>query len=110
MTATSSQRLNLRPTSRSMPMSSNPQRSCRAREAVPLASMRAITAWKPLAVATLEQRRQQVPTDPGALAVTPDVDRVLDRGVVGGAVLVGDRAPNPVTTPPSTATMARKAP
>ena len=41
MTATSSQRLNLRPTSRSMPTSSKPQLACSARDASPLASMRA---------------------------------------------------------------------
>ena len=48
----SSQRLNLRPTSRSMPTSSNPQLACSAREASPLASMRAIIEWKPDSRAT----------------------------------------------------------
>ena len=47
MRATSSQRLNLRPTSRSMPTSSKPHERWRAIEASLDASIRANTAWKP---------------------------------------------------------------
>ena len=47
MTATSSQRLNLRPTWRSTPTSSKPHAACRHRDASPPASMRANTRGTP---------------------------------------------------------------
>ena len=47
ISAMSSQRLNFRPTSRSMPTSSNPHERCSATDGSRVASMRAITAWKP---------------------------------------------------------------
>ena len=59
MSAMSSQRLNFRPTSRSTPTRRKPQASWSAREATPPASMRAITAWKPLASAASSDGEQQ---------------------------------------------------
>ena len=64
--ATSSQRLNLRPTSRSMPTSSNPHLACRARDAAPDASMRANTEWKPEARGDLDEAGQQQLADAAA--------------------------------------------
>ena len=88
MTATSSQRLNLRPTSRSMPTSSKPQRACSARDAAPTASMRAITAWKPDALATSSRRVSSAVPMPSPPRGAVDVDRVLDRRAVGRPLLV----------------------
>ena len=47
MQATSSQRPNLRPTSFSVPIISNPHPACSATEASLSPLMRAMTAWKP---------------------------------------------------------------
>ena len=68
MTATSSQRLNLRPTWRSMPTSWNPHLLCKARDAVPLASMRAITAWNPDSLAMSTSRLSSIVPTPWPLA------------------------------------------
>ena len=83
ITATSSQRLNLRPTSRSMPTSSKPQRAWRARDAVARcldAGHHGVEARRP---GDLDQARSSsaVPM-PSPPRVAVDVDRVLDRRAV----------------------------
>ena len=66
MTATSSQRLNLRPTSRSIADQLEAARGVQARDAAPPASIRAITAWNPLAAATSSDLGQQHVPDASA--------------------------------------------
>ena len=98
---TSSHRLNLRPTSRSMPTSSKPHDSCRAIDASLAPEIRANTAWNPDAAATREQLVDDQLADALAVAVAAHVDGVLDAGAVRGALLVRrqrrrSRRPRPV--------------
>ena len=112
MMATSSQRLNLRPTSRSMPTSSKPHAACRRATPSPLAAIRANTAWKPESSATSSSSVDDQLADALAAAVAVDVDRVLDAGAVRGALLVRRQraeADAPCRRP-STATIAANAP
>ena len=112
--ATSSQRLNLRPTSRSMPTSSKPHVACRAARPSPPASMRANTAWNPDAAATSSSSVSDQLADALAVAVAAHVDRVLDAGAVGGPLLVRRQRAEAddlaASSAGSTATIAAKAP
>ena len=106
--------MNLRPTWRSMPTSSNPHLACSARDAVPDASMRAITAWNPEARAIVDEPAEQQRADALAAGIAVDVHRVLDGRAVGGPVLVrrqrGEADHRRSGRRPSTATIAENAP
>lgn len=88
MRATSSQRLNLRPTCRSMPTSWNPQRACSARRLA-----RGLDTCEhgvePAALGDVEQLGQQQAPDALPAPVAPDVDAVLHAGAIGSPFLVG---------------------
>ena len=88
MTTTSSHLPILRPTSRSVPAISNPTLRCRAMEASWPPTMRAITVWKPWALAVATSSSSSA-ADATAAALAPDVDGVLDGRAVGRTVPVG---------------------
>ena len=102
MSATSSQRLNLRPISRSMPTSSKPQLAVQ-RDATPRRWPRCGrtphgTHWSRRRRAV---RRAAAEPMPSAVAVAADVDRVLDAGAIGGALLVRRQRREPRPPRPS---------
>ena len=117
MTATSSQRLNLRPTSRSMPTSSNPQRSCRARLAGPtgLDAGQARRGTRRLWPTFHDVGRAGGGRCPRRPAFASHVHRVLHRGAVlqpAPRTATATRAPTTTPAPDdsSTATMAEERP
>ena len=113
MTATSSQRLNLRPTSRSTPTSSNPQAAWSAREAVAAGLDPGHDGVEAAGRGHVDHvRSSSARPDAVAVVVPAHVDRVLDRGPVGRPLLVGRQGRRSPTTlgRPRPATTARKAP
>ena len=88
MTATSSQRLNLRPTWRSMPTSWNPHLLCKARDADPAGLDPGHHGVKPGFPGDVDEPAEEHRADSLTTRPAVDVDRVLDGRRVGGAILV----------------------
>ena len=88
MSAVSNQRLNLRPTSRSMPTRWNPHASWSAREAVAAGFDPGHHSMEAAGLGGVQQAGEEGLADAEALAVPAHVDGVLHRGAVGGALLV----------------------
>ena len=118
MSATSSQRSNLRPISRSTPTSSNPQRGVQRPRGLAGGldagehGVEAATARRCRAARSTSSRPM-----PSAVAVAAHVDRVLDAGAVRGALLVRRQRAEPdhrrrlaASPSGSTATIAANAP
>ena len=89
MTATSSQRLNLRPTSRSTPTSSKPHASCSARDAVPLGFDPGDDRMETGIGGDADHVLHQPAPDAETRVLARHVHRVLHGGAVRRAFLVG---------------------